>query len=68
MYTKTVHELKSIAIKGLRGFYKLKKADLLPLLLEQLSEEIPTPQPRASEKEGRRAIPVKKWMNLKKNR
>ena len=29
MYTKTVDELKSIAIIGLRGFYKLKKADLL---------------------------------------
>ena len=38
MNTKTIRELKSIAKdKGLRGFYKLKKADLLALLLEQSS-------------------------------
>ena len=43
MNTKTVHEFRSIAKdKGLRGFYKLKKADLLALLLEQSSEEMPT--------------------------
>ena len=46
--TKTVRELRSIAKdKGLRGFYKLKKDDLVALLLEQLNEEMPTPSPRA---------------------
>ena len=38
MNTKAIRELKSIAKdKGLRGFYKPKKADLLALLLEQSS-------------------------------
>ena len=33
--TKTLRELRSIAKdKGLRGYYKLKKADLVALLLE----------------------------------
>ena len=51
MNTKTVRELRSIAKdKGLRGFYKIKKADLLALLLEQSSEEVPTPAPRSKEK------------------
>ena len=60
MNTKTVHELRSIAKdKCLRGFYKLKKADLLALLLEKSSEEMPTPSPRAIRKEGRSALPVK---------
>ena len=60
MNTKTVRELRSIAKdKGLRGFYKLKKDDLLALLLEQLSEEMPMPPPMASGKEGRRPLPVK---------
>ena len=60
MNTKTVRELRSIVKdKSLRSFYKLKKADLLALLLEQSSEEIPTPPPRASGKEGRRSLPVK---------
>ena len=46
--TKTVRELRSIAKdKGLRGFYKLNKDDLVALLLEQLNEEMPTPSPRA---------------------
>ena len=46
--TKTVRELRSIAKdKGLRGFYKLKKDDLVALLLEQLNEEMPTPSLRA---------------------
>ena len=46
--TKTVRELRSIAKdQGLRGFYKLKKDDLVALLLEQLNEEMPTPSPRA---------------------
>ena len=52
MNTKTVRELRSIAKdKGLHGYYKLKKADLVALLLEQSSEEIPTSPPRASGKE-----------------
>ena len=60
MTTKTVRELKSIVKdKGRRGYYKLKKADLVALLLEQSAEEMPTSRPRASEKERRRANPVK---------
>ena len=60
MNTKIVRELRSISKnKGLRGFYKLKKADLLALLLEQSSEEMPTPPPRVSGKERRRTPPVK---------
>ena len=36
MNTKIVRELRSISKnKGLCGFYKLKKADLFALLLEQ---------------------------------
>ena len=58
--TKTLRELRSIAKdKGLRGYYKLKKADLVALLLEQPSEEMPTPPPRVRGKGGRRALPVK---------
>ena len=58
--TKTIHELKSIAkYKDLHGFYKLKKAEVLALLLEQSSEEMPTPPPRSKSKERRRALPVK---------
>ena len=45
--------------KGLYGYYKLKKADLVALLLEQSSEEMQTPPPRASGKERRRARPAK---------
>ena len=57
MNTKTVPELKSIAKnKGLRDFYKLKKADLLVLLLEQSSEEMPTSPSSASGKEETRAL------------
>ena len=54
MNTKTVRELRSIAKdKGLHGYYKLKKADLVALLLEQSSEEMPTPPPSAvGRKEG----------------
>ena len=60
MNTKIVRELRSISKnKGLRGFYKLKKADLLALLLEQSSEEMPTSPPRVSGKERRRTSPVK---------
>ena len=48
--TKTVRELKSIAKdKDLRCYYKLKKADLVALLLDQ----------SAQKKKRRRALPVK---------
>ena len=47
--TKTVRELRSIGKhKDLRGYYKLKKADLVAVLLEQSTEEMPTPPPRSS--------------------
>ena len=60
MNTKAARALRSIARnKGLHGYYKPKTADLVALLLEQSSEEMPTPPPRASGKEGRRALPVK---------
>ena len=60
MNTKEIFELRSIAKdKGLCGFYKLKKADLLALLLEESSKEMPTPSPKSKCKEGRRALPVK---------
>ena len=59
-YNKTVCKLRSIAKdKGLHGHYKLKKADLVALLLEQSSEEMPTSLSRASGKERRRALPIK---------
>ena len=49
MNTKTVNELRSIAKdKGLHGYYKLKKADLVALLLEQSNEEMSTPSLRGS--------------------
>ena len=60
MNTKKIHELRSIATdKGLHGFCKLKKTDLLALLLEKSSEEIPTPPPRTKGKERRHAVLVK---------
>ena len=60
MNTKEIFELRSIAKdKGLCGFYKLKKADLLALLLEESSKEMPAPSPKSKCKEGRRALPVK---------
>ena len=60
MNTKTVRELRSIAKdKGLRGYYKLKKDDLVALLLEQSGEEMPAPPPRARVKERRSVLPVK---------
>ena len=49
MNTKTVRESKSIVKdKGRRGYYKLKKADLVALLLEQSTEEMLTSPPRCS--------------------
>ena len=60
MNTKTVRELRSFAKdKDLGGYYKLKKADLVALLLEQSAEEMPTPAPRSKEKERRPLLPVK---------
>ena len=51
MNSKTVRELRNIAKdKGLPGYYRLRKADLLALLLEQSSEEMPTPPPRSKGK------------------
>ena len=60
MSTKTVRELRIIAKDtGLHGTYRIKKADLVALLLEQSSEVMPMSPPRASGKEGRRVLPVK---------
>ena len=56
MNSKTVHELRSI---GLHGYYKLEKADLVALLLEQSYEEMPAPPLRASGKERRHVLSVK---------
>ena len=59
MDTKTVNELRSIAKdKVLRGYYKLNKAELIALLLEQLTEEMLTPPPRSKGKKRRTAPPV----------
>ena len=59
MNTKAISELRSIAKdKGLRGFQKLKKADLLALLFDKSSEEMPTTLPRSMVKDRRRALPV----------
>ena len=45
MNTKTIRELRSIAMyKGLHGYCRLKKADLVALL-EQSAEEVPAPLP-----------------------
>ena len=45
--------------KGLRRYYKLKKGDLVALLLEQSAEKRPTPPPRARSREKRPVLPVK---------
>ena len=60
MSTKTVREFRSIAKnKGLHGYYKLKKDDLVALLLGKSVEEMPTPAPKGNGKEGRPVLPVK---------
>ena len=60
MNTKTARKLRTIAKgKGLRRYYKLKKANLVALLLEQSAEEMPTSLQRASGKEKRCALPIK---------
>ena len=67
MNTKSVRELTSIAKeKGLRGYYKLKKDDLVALLLEKSAEEMPTPPPRV-EGGGKKAYTLRKD-NLKPSR
>ena len=60
MDTETKHDLRSIVKdKDLHGYYKLKKADLVALLLEQSIEEIPTPLPRSKGKKRRPVLPVR---------
>ena len=60
MNTKTVRELRSIAKdKGLHGYYKLKKDDLVALLLEQSAEEMPAPAPRSKRKKRRPVVPIR---------
>ena len=60
MNTKTVQELRSITKgKGLHGYHKLKKDELVALLLEQSAEEMPTPAPRSRGKERKPVLPVK---------
>ena len=46
-------------IKAVVAIISLRRPDLVALLLEQSAEEMPTSRPRASEKERRRANPVK---------
>ena len=58
MNTKTIRELRSIALhKRLRGYSKLKKADLLALLLEQSFGEMPTPPPHENVPRWIREVP-----------
>ena len=60
MNTKTVHELRSIAKdKGLPGYYKLKKDDLVALSSEHSAEEMPTPPPRPRREVRRLVLSVK---------
>ena len=60
MNSKTVRELRSIAKdKGLRDYHKLKKDDLVVLLLEESAEEMPTPPPRTKGKKNRPILFVK---------
>ena len=78
MNTKTIRELRSIAKdKGLCGYCKLKKDDLVALLLEQSAEEMPASPARAKGKERMPVIPIKiipspqemdEFENLKKKR
>ena len=64
MNTKTVREMRSIAKdKALRGYCKLKKDDLVALLLEKSAEEMPT----EGQGEGKKACTSRKG-NLKPSR
>ena len=57
MDTKTIHELRSIVKdKGVRGYYKFKKADLTALLS---AEETPTSPPRCERKKIRPVFPAR---------
>ena len=59
MNSKTVRELRSITKdKGLHGYYKLKKDDLVGLLLEVSAEEMPAPPPMTKGKKSRSVLPV----------
>ena len=52
--------MRSIARdKDLHCYYRLKKANLHDLLLQQSAEEMPTSPPRRKGKEERHAVPVK---------
>ena len=58
--TRTVREFRSIdKDKGFHGYYKLKKDDLVALLLEQSAEEMLPPAPRSKGKERRSVLPIK---------
>ena len=60
MNTKTVRELRSIVKdKGLHGYYKLKKHELVAVLLEKSAEEMPTLAPKSKGKKRRPVGPVK---------
>ena len=60
MSIKTVNTLRSIVKdKGICGYYKLKKADLIALLLEQSAEEMSTPPPKSKRKERKPVLSVK---------
>ena len=60
MNTKTVREQRNIGRdKGFCGYYRLKKDDLVALLLKQSAEEMPTSPPRAGGKERRPVLTVK---------
>ena len=57
MHSKTIPKLRSIAKdKGVRGYYKLKKADVIALVLEKSAEEMPTPPTRSK---GKKIRPVR---------
>ena len=60
MNSKTVRELRNIAKdKGLRGCYKLRKDEVIALLLEKLAEEMPIPPLRTKGKKRRPVVLVK---------
>ena len=61
MKSKTIRELRVIAQdKGLRRYFKLTTAELVALLLEQTTKEIPTPPPKSKGKKRRPELPVRK--------
>ena len=59
MNTKTVCELKVIAKNpDLHGYYMLKKTDLIALLSEESTEEIPRPPPRTKRYKRKRRTKI----------